>query len=132
MAGSYAWHEARFADYVQLFGDTPTQLKGNFLEMSPRHLASLGLDYRPDRGPYGSVVWQHVGSRYLNKRNTASAPAYDTFDASLGWRFPRWEIAAVVRNMTDKRPPVSESELGESQYYRLPARAGEVIATWLF
>jgi len=132
LAGSYAWHEARFGDYEQLFGDTPTQLDGNYLEMSPRHLASLGLDYHPERGLHGAVVWQHVGSLYLNKRNTASSPAYDTIDSSVGWRFPRWEVAAVVHNMTDERPPVSESELGESQYYRLPARSYELVASWLF
>jgi len=132
VAGSYAWHEARFADYVQLFGNTPTQLDGNYLEMSPRHLASLGLDYHPRRGLRGSMVWQHAGSRYLNKRNTAIAPSYDTLDASLGWRFEHLEIAAGAHNLTDTRPPVSESELGESQYYRLPARSYELIVTWLF
>jgi len=132
LAASYAWHKARFGDYVQLFGDTPTQLKGNYLEMSPRHLGGMGIIYQPPRGTYGSLVWNHVGSRYLNKRNTASAEAYDTLDASLGLRLDHWVFCLSGRNLTDERPPVSESELGESQYYRLPARSYEFSVSRLF
>ena len=127
LAANYALHKARFGDYVQLFDGIPTQLEGNDLEMSPRHLGGLGLVYQPVEGLYGSLVWNHVGSRFLNKRNTASTEAYDTFDACLGYRFDQWAISLGGHNLTDQRPPVAESELGESQYYRLPARSYEVF-----
>ncbi len=126
LGASYAWHEARFDDYVQLFDDAPTQLKGNYLELSPRHLGGFGLVYQPVRGLYGSLVWNHIGRRYLNKRNTASAQAYDTLDASVGFRFEQWILGLSGHNLSDKRPPVAESELGEGQYYRLPARSYEI------
>jgi len=132
LTGTYAWHDARFGDYERLFDGVPTQLRGNRLEMSPEHLGGLGLLYQSGDGWRGSLVWNYVGSRYLNKRNTASAPAYHTLDASIGRQFDRWRITLAGYNLGDERPPVAESELGESQYYRLPARSYEVSVAWLF
>lgn len=124
--GNLAWHDARFGDYVQLFGNTPTQLRGNRLEMSPMHLAGLGLSYAPGHGWQASIVGNRVGDRFLNKRNTARAPAYNSLAVSLGYRFQRCELRLSGDNLTDRRDPVAESELGEGQYYRLPARFFEL------
>ncbi len=132
LLGNYAWHDARFGDYEQLFGDTLTQLKGKRLEMSPDHLAALGLVYHPVLGLHGSVVWNYIGSQYLNKRNTALAPSYSTWDVTLGWRLEHWDFTLAGYNLGDERPPVAESELGEGQYYRLPGRSIEMFVTRLF
>ncbi|MGA9574993.1 MAG: TonB-dependent receptor [Lysobacterales bacterium] len=132
LAGNYAWHDARFGDYEQLFGDTLTQLDGNNLEMSPQHLAALGLIYYPEQGLHGSVVWNYIGERYMNKRNTVVADSYRTWDVSLGYRVEKWDFTMTGTNLGDVRPPVAESELGESQYYRLPARSIEAFITRLF
>jgi len=132
LAGTYAWHDARFGDYERLFDGVPTQLRGNRLEMSPDQLGGLGLLYQSGDGWRGSLVWNYVGSRYLNKRNTASTPAYQTLDASVGRQFDRWRITLAGHNLGDERPPVAESELGESQYYRLPARSYELSVAWMF
>jgi iron complex outermembrane receptor protein len=119
-----AWsrHDARFRDYVAEFDGVPTPLAGKRLEMSPDHIGSAGLLWAPERGLLASVAVRYVGSRYLNKRNTALAEAYTTLDAALGWRSGRYEARLDARNLTDERPPVAESELGDAQYYRLPAR----------
>jgi outer membrane receptor protein involved in Fe transport len=74
----------------------------------------------------------YVGSRYLNKRNTALADGYATLALTSGYRFGRWELRANARNVTDERPPVAESELGDAQYYRLPAREIDVGLAWRF
>ena len=129
LSGHYAWHDARFGDAVQLFGDTPTQLRGRRLELSPRNLGGVGLVYSPAQGLQASVVANRIGERFLNKRNTALASAYDTVDASLGYRFTRCELRLSGRNLGDRRDPVAESELGEGQYYRLPGRLIELGAT---
>ena len=42
---TYAWHDATFLDYEQDFDGTLTSLDGKSLEMSPQHLASVGLGY---------------------------------------------------------------------------------------
>lgn len=120
--GTWAYHDARFADYVQLFGSTPTQLDGKLLELSPQHVGSLGLMYARDQGFRAYITGGYVGARYLNKRNTALAPAYHTIDAGIGYRHAQWEIRLDGTNLGDRRDPVAESELGEAQFYRLPSR----------
>ena len=123
---TYSFHDATFVDFVQAFDGVPTQLAGKRLEMSPRHLFSAGLVAAPDRGLFGSLVLRYVGSRFLNKRNTAPVEGYTTLDAGAGWRSGRWEARVDGRNLSDRRDPASESELGDSQYYRLGARRAEV------
>jgi iron complex outermembrane receptor protein len=122
LRGAWSWHDARFRDHVAEFDGVPTQLAGNRLEMSPDRIGSAGLLWAPERGLTASLAVRYVGSRYLNKRNTAPAGAYTTLDAALGWRAGRYEARLDARNLTDERPPVAESELGDAQYYRMPAR----------
>jgi iron complex outermembrane receptor protein len=119
---SYSVHDARFRDFVMEFDGVPTQLAGKRLEMSAHHLASGGILYAPDRGLLASAEVGYVGGRFLNKRNTALEPGYATFGGSVGYRTARWELRLDARNLNDRRDAVAESELGDAQYYRLPAR----------
>jgi iron complex outermembrane receptor protein len=130
--GSWAWHSAKFRDFVQEFDGVPTQLSGHRLEMSPDQLGALGFTWAPAEGWLASVVGNHVGERFLNKRNTAVAGAYDTVSASVGYRFAGGDLRVDGNNLTDERPPIAESELGESSYYRLPARSYRVSWVWRF
>jgi iron complex outermembrane receptor protein len=126
--GTYSRHDPIFKDYVQDFDGVPTQLDGNRLEMSARVMGGAELVWSPDHGFIASTSWNHVGERFLNKRNTALADPYDTWAAGIGYRFPSWEIRLDGYNLTDQRDPVAESELGDAQYYRLPARSYRL--TW--
>jgi hypothetical protein len=119
---TYSFHDGRFTDFIQDFDGTNTQLAGRRFEMSARHLFSAGLIVAPDTGVVGSVIVKHTGDRYLNKRNTALAVPFTTLDVGLGYRLDAWEVRADGRNLTDRRDAVSESELGEAQYYRMPSR----------
>jgi iron complex outermembrane receptor protein len=119
---TYAWHSAKFVDSVQDFDGVATQLGGRRLEMSAEHLGSAELVWAPATGFNASIDYQYVGDRFLNKRNTALAPSYETWAAGIGYRFPRWSIRLQGENLDDVRPPVAESELGDAQYYLLPAR----------
>ncbi|MEO7935196.1 MAG: TonB-dependent receptor [Dokdonella sp.] len=132
LLGSYAFHDARFADYSQLFGDTLTQLDGKVLELSPQHIGSFGVIYGQEKGLRANLVASYVGSRFLNKRNTSKAGSYNTVDAGIGYAFDRWELRLDGYNLTDRRDPVAESELGEAQFYRLPARSYTLSARFAF
>lgn len=123
---TYSYHDARFRDYVTEFDGVPAQLSGKRLEMSPLHMAGVGLVYSPPRGFVGSAVLNYVGERYMNKRNTAPAGAYTTLSAGLGYRFGSGELRVDGRNLANERPPVAESELGDAQYYLLQARSIDV------
>ena len=128
---SYSYHDTRFRDYAKDFGDgTLTQLAGKRLEMSPYHLGALGLAYAPAKGVIATAEMNYIGAVLLNQRNTAPSGGYATFAASLGWREKAWDLRLSGQNLTDRRKPVSESELGDAQYYILPGR--QVNASFRF
>ncbi len=121
---SYSYHDTRFRDLAFEFDPgVPTQLKGNRLEMSPYHLGALGFLYAPAKGFTGSFELNYTGGVYLNKRNTAPVGGYTTLAAGLGYRTGTWEFRLDGQNLTDRRNPVAESELGDAQYYLLPGRS---------
>jgi iron complex outermembrane receptor protein len=129
---TYSFHDGTFVDFVQDFDGVNTQLAGNRFEMSARHLFSAGLIVAPDRGVIGDLIVKYTGDRYLNMRNTALAAPFTTLAIGVGYRLERWELRVDGRNLTDARDPVSESELGEAQYYRMPARRFDVTAGYRF
>ena len=119
---SYSFHDGKFVDFTQQFDGVNTQLGGNRFEMSARHLFSAGLLVSPQQGFVASAVLKYTGDRYLNMRNTALADPFATIDAGAGYRKDRIEIRIDGRNLTNRRDAVSESELGDAQYYRMTAR----------
>jgi outer membrane receptor protein involved in Fe transport len=132
LRGSYGLHDARFREYLTQFDGVPTQLSGKRLEMSPHHLAALGLSWSPLHGLYASGEVRYVGSRYLNKRNTALADHYATLTTLVGYRHGRYDVHLAGRNLTDRRDPVAESELGDAQYYRMFGRQFDLGAAVRF
>jgi outer membrane receptor protein involved in Fe transport len=122
LRGTYGYHDARFTEYLTEFDFVPTQLAGKRLEMSPHHLGSVGLVYAPLHGIVANLAVNVIGDRYLNKRNTALAESYATFGGGVGYRMEHWDLRVDALNLNDTRPPVSESELGDAQYYRLTPR----------
>ena len=130
---AYSYHDTRFRDYQKDFGDgTLTQLAGKRLEMSPYHLAALGLAYAPAKGLTATAEMNYIGAVLLNQRNTAPSGGYATFAASLGWREKAWDLRLSGQNLTDRRKPISESELGDAQYYILPGRQLNLSARYRF
>ena len=63
---------------------------------------------------------------------SALASPFTTVDIGVGYRLERWELRLDGRNLGDARDPISESELGDAQYYRLPARRVDVTAGFRF
>ena len=122
----YSYHDSRFRDYAQDFGGAVTQLAGRRLEMVPFNLLGTGIVFSPKSGVTANVVVNYSGERFLNKRNTSIAKAYTTVSGGIGYRMFRGELRVDARNINNVRPPVAESEVGDAQYYRLPARTWEV------
>ena len=85
-------------------------------------MISGGVTYAPPAGFLISANVNYTGDRYYDERNTALAPAFTTLDASVGYRFNRVELRIDGRNLGDRRDMVSESEFGDSQFYRMTAR----------
>jgi iron complex outermembrane receptor protein len=116
-----AYHDARFTHFSIDDGSGPVDVSGNQLTLAPHVLASAGLLYTPEQGFKATLVARYVGKRYFDEENTASASSYVTLDATLGYRLGRYELALEGTNLTNRRPPVSQSEFGSSSFYLLPA-----------
>ncbi|MBS0395609.1 MAG: TonB-dependent receptor, partial [Proteobacteria bacterium] len=122
LLASAAYHDARFSSYVVYDGETPANVAGRQLVLSPHVLASAGLLLTPARGLGASLVARYVGPRYLDEQNTAPVGGYATLDASLSYAWQRMRVSLEGTNLTDRRPPVTASEFGSQSIYLLPAR----------
>jgi iron complex outermembrane recepter protein len=124
------WSDARYRDYLTTIDGLETQLAGNRQVLTPSVRAGAGILFAPTRGWRASLTSNWIGAHWLNSLNTFDAPAYAVVDASIGYRFERFTAAVLASNLGDRRDPVQLSELGEGQFYRLPARRIETTLTW--
>jgi len=124
LAANLAWHDARFTDFVLDEDEGPENVSGNQLALAPHILASAGLLYDPPDGFHGTFVLNYVGRRFLDEENEAPTKAYTILAATAGYRFGRCDVVFSGSNLTNQRPPVTQSEFGDSSYYLLPARTG--------
>ena len=130
---AFSYHHAYYRNFLHDTDGTPAGLvqdAGNRLELSPLYLFSTGLFYAPAQGFTADAVLRYTGSRYYDPENSVKAGAFTTYDAGLGYRFGTWSLDLQGRNLNDRRDPVANSELGDSQSYLLPARFVELSATF--
>jgi len=120
---TYAYHDATYTNYVVMHNGQREQLAGNRIVMSPHHLFKAGISRRPDSGWLAHVDVELVGPRFYDRENDIRAPGYGTINAGIGYRFGNWTLRLDGRNLTDRRPAVSESELGPDSFYVMPARS---------
>ena len=125
LAANYAYHDARFTQYLLFDGDTNAyvDVAGKQLPLSPRHLASAGVLYTPQQGLNSTLVVTYVGRRFLDEQNVAPVGGYTKLDATLGYAFDHYQLSLEGTNLTNRRPPVSASEFGSESFYLLNARA---------
>jgi outer membrane receptor protein involved in Fe transport len=118
LAAGYAHHDARYMTFSFFTPDgEPRVVDGKRLELVPRDLWNVGLSYSRGKGPGAFVAVRHQSQRPLNRRNTFyTDPFYET-DAGVSWNFSSFRLAVVGRNLGDDRHYVSDSEIGDSQFY---------------
>jgi outer membrane receptor protein involved in Fe transport len=130
LKGNVGVADSRYRDFLTSIDGTPTQLAGNHQVLTPRVHIGGGLLYAPERGWRGSVTTNWIGKHWLNDLNTFEAPGYALVDGSIGYRFQRVTATILASNLANRRDAVQLSELGEGQFYRLPARRVDLTLTW--
>jgi iron complex outermembrane receptor protein len=132
VTANYSWHDAHFTQYQFFDGAAGAyvDVAGRDLPLSPRQLAAAGVLYQPPQGLGATLVLTYVGRRYLDEENLAAVGGYTRLDATLGYRFGRYEVAFEGTNLTNQRPPVSASEFGSESFYRLNPRTLWLRLTW--
>jgi len=128
--GNVGWTDARYLDFLTNIDGRPTQLAGYHQVLTPAARVGTGVLYAPERGWRGSLTCNWIGSHWLNSLNTFEELGYALVDASVGYRFRRFTAAILASNLGNRRDAVQLSELGEGQFYRLPARRIDATVTW--
>lgn len=117
-AAGYAHHDARFVHFSFFTPDGDLRVvDGKRLELVPRDLWNVSVSYAPRRGPGAFVAVRHQNHRPLNRRNTFYTPSFFEADAGVSWEFGRARLALVGRNLGDSRHYITDSEIGDSQFY---------------
>jgi iron complex outermembrane recepter protein len=124
------WSDARYRDYLTDIDGTPTQLAGFHQALTPSLRVGGGVLYAPTRGWRGSLTSNWIGEHVLDSENDFEVPGYAIVDASIGYRFQRFTVAILGSNLGNRRDAVQVSELGEGQFYRMPARRVDATLTW--
>jgi iron complex outermembrane recepter protein len=120
---AYAHHDARFVDFTFVTPDSQLRdVSGKKLELVPRDLVNGRASFRSTSGLGGFVAARYQGERPFNRRNTFFADAYTEWDAGLSYDRNEWRFSVVGRNLGDDRHVVTESEIGDSQFYVAPPR----------
>ncbi|HKE87794.1 MAG TPA: TonB-dependent receptor [Vicinamibacterales bacterium] len=130
LKGNVGWSDARYEDYLTEIDSVPTQLAGYHQVLTPSVRVGAALLFARERGWRGTITSNWIGRHWLNSLNTFDAPAYAVIDASIGYRFQRFTLSLLGSNLGDRRDAVQLSELGEGQFYRMPARRIHATLTW--
>jgi outer membrane receptor protein involved in Fe transport len=129
---SVTWSDARYRDFLTEIDGVATQLAGRHQVLTPTASANGGLVYAAGHGWRGSITTSWIGTHWLNSLNTFEAPAYAIVDASLGYRFEKFTVSILANNLGNRRDPVQLSELGEGQFYVMPARRINATVSWQY
>jgi iron complex outermembrane receptor protein len=127
LAASLSFDDATRRDFNDA---SQGQLSGNRLALTPRWRGALGLTYAPAQGPQIAANLSGEGARFLDDANRHESGAYGVFDARIGYRWERWQLALKGTNLMNRREPVVRSELGDGQLYLLQRRRIDLSAAW--
>jgi len=133
LVAGYAHHDARFVDFTFVTPDSQLRdVSGKQLELVPRDLVNGRVSYAHTSGLGGFVAARYQGERPFNRRNTFFADAYTEWDAGVSYDHARWRLALVGRNLGDDRHVVTESEIGDAQFYVAPPRRVSAEVSYRF
>ena len=125
----YAHHDATYVSFSFLTPDGELRVvDGKRVELVPRDLWNARAAWAPKKGlgVWGAV--RHQGIRPYTRRNSFYAPAFYEWDAGVSWENEWLRLSFTGRNLGDDRHVVTESELGDAQFYLAPPKrfVGEV------
>jgi outer membrane receptor protein involved in Fe transport len=119
----YAHHDARFVQFTFVAPDGSLRdVSGKQIELVPREMLSARLDLQAASGIGAFAAVRGQGRRPLTRRNTFWADGYAEYDAGLSYAVSRYRVSVIGRNLGDDRHYVTESEIGDSQFYVAPQR----------
>jgi outer membrane receptor for monomeric catechols len=124
---SYEYVDARYRSYniVDDDGDN-IPLAGKRLPLTPKSVSTLGMLFGRSEGLSLAVLARYRGASFLDQENQAPAAGFITYDCKISYGSDGWTIYLSGQNLSDRRDPVSASEIGDDQVYRLFGRRLEL------
>jgi len=130
---SYSFHDARFVHFTFTTPDSQLiDVSGKMLELVPRHIVQARVNVSAPHGTslFGAIRYQ--GERPLTRRNSFFADAYTEWDLGAAYEVGHVRVSVTGRNLGDDRHLVSESDIGDSQFYLAPPRRVTAEASYRF
>jgi outer membrane receptor protein involved in Fe transport len=119
----YAHHDAKFVDFTFVTPEGELRdVSGKRLELVPRDIINGRASLHLESGPGAFVAVRYQGERPFNRRNTFFADAFTEVDAGVSYDRDHWGVVVTGRNLGDDRHVVTESEIGDAQFYVAPPR----------
>ncbi len=133
IAVGYGHHDAQFVDFTFVTPDGQFRdVSGKRLELVPEDMVNARASLRTPSGVGGYFALRYQGERPFNRRNTFFAEAFTEFDAGLSFDRGPWSLVVIGRNLGDDRHVVTESEIGDAQFYPAPPRRFMAEASYHF
>jgi len=108
LSAGLGYTHARLVDIPA--GSATGASSGNRVPNVPRLNGSVGLQYETPMRIGASagllkadVVWQYLGPRPADVKESFELPGYGVVNARVGWQHGRWEIYGFARNLFDKQ-----------------------------
>ena len=115
LSGAYSKHE--FVNYAE----KGSRYDGNEMSNAPNWLYNAEVWYRPafvKRFRIGAE-WQHVGSYYVDPKNSATYPGYNVLNLRAGYEWKGFDIWLNVMNATDHYYSYITSKSASGYSYQL-------------
>ncbi|MBU6373856.1 MAG: TonB-dependent receptor [Alphaproteobacteria bacterium] len=98
---SYARHTYAFSDPSTRAGESIRS--GDDVDTAPRWTSNIRATWRPTMTTSTELEWVHMGRYFTNAANTRVYPGHDVLNLRARLALsPRVDLAAAVRNVTDK------------------------------
>lgn len=133
LSGGWAHHDPRFVQFTFVTPDGELRdVAGKQVELAPKELWNARASYAGAHGLGAWVAARHQGTRPLNRRNRFWTPGFEEVDAGLTFAAKLATVSVTGRNLGDSRHYVSESDIGDSQFYVAPPRRFSGRVTYSF
>ena len=133
LSGGYAYHDAKFVDFVFLTPDgTLEDDSGKRLELSPQQLINARASYRSKVGLGGFAALRYQGGRPVDRDNANFLEPFTEYDAGAFYEKGRMRVTVTGRNLGDDRHVAAESDIGDLEFYIAPPRRVVAEATFSF
>jgi iron complex outermembrane receptor protein len=115
VAGSYAYNNAKYTDFITIDKSTLDQpvvnYKGNMLNRAPKNKVGLSASYLMPLGGKGDLlfsgIYTWVDEMYTNPANSDNGmlDSWGRFDVRMTWTSPSQQLAltAFIKNLSDDR-----------------------------